>query len=346
MITDKGVKNAKAGTHTAGDNLYLRVSARGTKTFIARLRHNGKDKWATLGHYPTMTLAEARDKSESLCAQIRSGVVPATQITVGEVARQYMLALDYRRPEQVQRIIDVELLPHAKHTLVTAWKRAAIMALMQDIVDRGAPVMANRVFLVVKAMLTFAEHKGWIEANPVGTVTRKYVGGKENSKSRALSWEEISDLLRRSMSPPTKHALCFILLTGLRPSEALWVLRHTKTEGIPTKTEPHRIPATPLIRAMIKLAPPPPKDHRVLSHALRRLSLPYTPHDLRRTFSTRLSDLGVMPHVIEKQLNHHMEGSMAIYNHAEYWPERDAALRLWARKLHELRKKPPGANRG
>jgi hypothetical protein len=37
-------------------------------------------------------------------------------------------------------------------------------------------------------------------------------------------------------------------------------------------------------------------------------------------------------------LNHKMEGVMAVYNHAEYWPERVAAQRLWDRKLQELRR--------
>jgi hypothetical protein len=29
---------------------------------------------------------------------------------------------------------------------------------------------------------------------------------------------------------------------------------------------------------------------------------------------------------------------MAVYNHAEFMEEREAALRLWARKLRELRR--------
>jgi len=45
--------------------------------------------------------------------------------------------------------------------------------------------------------------------------------------------------------------------------------------------------------------------------------------------------------VIEKLLNHQMEGVMAVYNRGEYWPERVAAQVLWGRKLAELRKKPP-----
>jgi integrase len=67
--------------------------------------------------------------------------------------------------------------------------------------------------------------------------------------------------------------------------------------------------------------------------------LTFTPHDLRRTFATRLSDLGVAPHVIEKLLNHKMPGVMAVYNRADYWPERVAAMEMWCKKVGELRRR-------
>jgi integrase len=62
----------------------------------------------------------------------------------------------------------------------------------------------------------------------------------------------------------------------------------------------------------------------------------WTPHDLRRTFSTRLGDLGVAPHVIEKLLNHTAEGMAAIYNRAELLEERIAATKLWAAELARI----------
>ena len=73
--------------------------------------------------------------------------------------------------------------------------------------------------------------------------------------------------------------------------------------------------------------------------ALRRLGAFFTPHDLRRTFASRMADLGVAPHVIEKILNHKLEGMMAVYNHAEYMPEREAAMKLWGLKVAALRRK-------
>lgn len=66
----------------------------------------------------------------------------------------------------------------------------------------------------------------------------------------------------------------------------------------------------------------------------------FTPHDLRRTGATRLADLGVAPYVIEKILNHAMEGVLAVYNKAEYLEERRAALEMWGTKVEQLTSPP------
>jgi integrase len=55
-------------------------------------------------------------------------------------------------------------------------------------------------------------------------------------------------------------------------------------------------------------------------------------HDLRRSFCTRLADLGVMPHVIEAAVNHqsgHKRGPAGVYNRSIYRAEVAAALALW-----------------
>ena len=62
----------------------------------------------------------------------------------------------------------------------------------------------------------------------------------------------------------------------------------------------------------------------------------WTPHDLRRTFATRLGDLGIGPHVIEKCLDHIAQGVAAIYNRAELEGERIAATKLWAAELANI----------
>jgi integrase len=56
-------------------------------------------------------------------------------------------------------------------------------------------------------------------------------------------------------------------------------------------------------------------------------------HDLRRTAATRMSDLGVLPHVVESVLGHvsgFRGGVSGVYNKALYLPERRQALAVWA----------------
>jgi integrase len=56
-------------------------------------------------------------------------------------------------------------------------------------------------------------------------------------------------------------------------------------------------------------------------------------HDLRRTFSTGMNQLGIQPHVVESCLNHisgHKGGVAGVYNKYTYLPEKTKALRDWA----------------
>jgi integrase len=66
----------------------------------------------------------------------------------------------------------------------------------------------------------------------------------------------------------------------------------------------------------------------------------WTPHDLRRTFSTRLHDpLNIEPHIVEALLNHysgHRANSAGVYNLAKYLPQMRTALALWEDHIRAL----------
>ena len=55
----------------------------------------------------------------------------------------------------------------------------------------------------------------------------------------------------------------------------------------------------------------------------------FTPHDLRSTARSYLSDFGVAPIVAERCLNHRLAGMLAIYDQHDYLEERRAALTTW-----------------
>ena len=59
-------------------------------------------------------------------------------------------------------------------------------------------------------------------------------------------------------------------------------------------------------------------------------------HDLRRTFRSRIADLGVAPHVAEKLIAHRLGGVLQIYDRAEYLPERVKLMQAWADYLDAI----------
>ncbi|GAA79630.1 tyrosine-type recombinase/integrase [Pseudoalteromonas sp. BSi20495] len=78
---------------------------------------------------------------------------------------------------------------------------------------------------------------------------------------------------------------------------------------------------------------------RSISRKLEKLGVPkFVPHDLRRTVATRLgdTDIGTDPIVIEKILNHQLQGVQGVYNMQEYFDVRREALIKWGEKLNRM----------
>ncbi len=75
---------------------------------------------------------------------------------------------------------------------------------------------------------------------------------------------------------------------------------------------------------------------RSISRKLEQLGVPkFVPHDLRRTVATRLgdADIGAVPIVVEKILNHQLQGVQGGYNMQEYMEKRLMFINKWQLKL-------------
>jgi integrase len=59
----------------------------------------------------------------------------------------------------------------------------------------------------------------------------------------------------------------------------------------------------------------------------------WTLHDIRRTVSTRMSELGISRDVVRRVLNHAKPGLDRVYDAHEYREEKAKALEAWARRL-------------
>ena len=342
MLTDRFVRNAKPGTYADEGGLYLRVLA-ASKSFVWRRRVDGKDKWDTIGHYPAMGLAEAREA----LAKRKSGHLSITLQAAFDDYYEHLKG-EYVDPVQTERMFEKDILAGSRDTALEDITKAEWVQKIKAVVKRGSPVMSNRLLTQTKRFLGYCKDQGWIDTNPLDDVRRANIGGKETAKDRNLDLDEIAsfwDVLlstRNRMTDGTRWALAGCLLVGLRATEVLTIDDTGRTF---TKMQRwHQVPMTRLVKLWLGKRPAAlPKDHRVLSHALRRLGKDFTPHDLRRSFASRLADVGVPPHVIEKMLDHTMMGVMAVYNRAEYLPERFAAQKTWDRELlKKIRGRSPG----
>jgi integrase len=249
----------------------------------------------------------------------------------------------------VARILRVDVLAHWKDRDARTITPREIIQRLDAIVQRGARVMANRVAATLHQLFLHGVHRATIESSPVQLLFPP--GGKEVSRTRALSNEEIGRFLaHRFEICPTEwlaRALTILLLTAVRRGE----LCSAKWEHIDLGKPVWRIPAehTKSGRAFLvyltqrlvaefsalkRLSRGSPyvlphkalNDRPVLRNALTgsvyrslwRFQLfgiaLFTPHDLRRTCRTGMARIGIRRFVARRILNHKQLGMDGVYD--------------------------------
>ena len=266
-------------------------------------------------------------------------------------------------------VIDRDILPAFSKRLLTEITADDLRELCNKVKGRGAPATALHVRDIVKQVYGFAILHGEKVANPADDVGPSSIATFV-PKDRALSPTEIRVMHKQMESiatyPTIRLALRLILLTLVRKSElieatwdeidfenALWTIPKQRMKG----SKPHNIylsqQALDIMIALRTCAggskfllPSRYDADKCMSKAtLNRVTylivdrakvdgLPiesFTVHDLRRTGSTILNELGFNSDWIEKCLAHE-EGrsSRGIYNKAEYAEQRRHMLQEWA----------------
>jgi len=277
--------------------LILTVLPSGRKQFAVRYRRAGKQKRLLLGEYPAVTLAVARKRARKAQSAIDNGEDPAHDRQLAKAAPTdtvNTLAKDYlrkharrfkRSADEDERILDVDILPKWGERSVRDLTRRDVRALIDSIVERGAPVLANRVLALVRKMLNFAVDHDWIEANPAARIAKPT---PEISRDRVLTDDEIRRFWRVlehfptteqrpapgrkaskgeksdpvcPISPALAALLKVRLLTGQRGGE-LVRMKWTDVDldegwwtipGADTKNgQPHRVPLVERVKALIR----------------------------------------------------------------------------------------------
>lgn len=184
----------------------------------------------TLGSYPAMSLADARDRARKALTAADDGLDPATQKYAATNARTFSeLCADYMKRHAIpkkktwkedQRILDKDVLPRWKHAAPNTITRSDVRSLVEAVYDRGAHIHANRVLAVVRKIFNFAIERDWLEHNPCHMVKRP---AKEQPRERVLTPDEIRRFWAATEveAPPIRAAFRLRLLTAQRGGEVL-----------------------------------------------------------------------------------------------------------------------------
>jgi integrase len=271
-----------------------------------------------------------------------------------------------------QRIINRDLNPIIGNMKALMVTRADIRQVLRTVLERDAPIMANRVYEVVRMIFTWAirEEIGGIEHNPCEGLPRP---SQEHSRDRVLSAEEIKTLWGALSNPPAgmTHrcalALKLQLVTAQRKGEIInaeWAEIDGDDERIWTipadkakNGQSHRVPlsdmALDLLREIKKLSGrsrwlfssprgDKPMIARAVNYALSRtkhklgVGNDVTPHDLRRSAASHMTSIGISRFIVARVLNHAEQGVTAVYDRHSYDREKRQALEAWARRLEEI----------
>jgi integrase len=206
----------------------LRVSPGGRKTWTVLYRHNRRLRRMTLGNYPAMELAAARDEAKQQLRKAGRGEDPAgvkrqaaKAETFGELATLYLekhAKVKKRSWKEDARILESEMLPHWRNLKVQDVKRGDVRDLLERVVDRGAPIMANRTLQLVRKVFNFGIGRELVEVNPCAQLDRP---APTRQRDRVLSDDEIRKLWKALDAQPAEMAAVFKLrlITAQRGGE-------------------------------------------------------------------------------------------------------------------------------
>jgi len=220
---------------------------------------------------------------------------------------------------------------------------------------RGSPGAAAHVYRTLRGLVNFAIRRGYVQADPMRSIEnpKPYRPQPVNAANDVELVALLKAVDESELWKSTKLAIEFQLLTGARPAEvrlATWRefdlargVWSISAERVKSDRAFHVHLSAPALDVLTRaksisgrseLVFPGANDGamekmavaRALSRLAQRGDDPNAkrlrPHDLRRTFRTMLSRLGIQPHVAELCMNHQETETMRrVYDGHDYTGE-------------------------
>lgn len=252
MLTDSKLKNAKPGARpyklVDGQGLHALVQTSGSILWQQRYRYEGKERTASHGSYPLVSLLEARKKRDELKKLLLEGLDPAKvkrqrsadgKFSLGdtflEIAntwhKQWSEVRSPRHAAYVQRRLEGDVFPVIGDLPIASLRPLDVVKVIKAIESRGAVDIAKRAYQTIGAICRYAVAHGLMDRDPTRDVKPSDILISRRSTNYArVDARELPELLRAveayQGTPTTRLALKLMALTFVRTSEliaAKWV---------------------------------------------------------------------------------------------------------------------------
>jgi integrase len=358
-----------------GFGVRLRLDAGGKviRSWVAQFRVNGRQGRLKIGDVAKLSPEQARKKATELLAQATLGTDPAGKraedrkqntITLRSVIDQFLrtkekqVETDNLRPASLKAMkiyLTGDYFGPLHSKAINAITRADVAVRLNAITNDRSANTAKQARVHFSAFYGWAMREGIALANPV-LATNEPDGSAE--RDRVLSNDELRRIWLACQDDEYGKIVKLLMLTGCRRAEIgkaqwSWVDMEKGTLTIPEKfTKNHRKHELPLSDSALDIIRTVPQlvgsDYLFgqrgfnfngrSAHHLVSFSEPWKLHDLRRTLSTRLHEMGIAPHFVEAVLNHtgHKSGTAGVYNHADYKNQMRRAVSMWADHVRSI----------
>ena len=219
--------------------LYLVVQSSGAKSWAVRYRHEGKPAKLTLGPWPRLGLAEARQAARETLGIVSVGADPtADRVTLARLKRQpapdgaheFGTVLDRflksqrtkgrRSTDKVKTLLDKDATAYWRHRQIASITPSDVVERIEAIVGRGAPVSASRFRAWVSKLFNYTVKAQLRPDNPAAS-TENPVDAKARQRKRTLDDRELVLVWKAAerLGYPFGPAVQLLVLSGQRLNE-------------------------------------------------------------------------------------------------------------------------------
>lgn len=263
-----------------GGGLYLLVNPNGSRYWRMKYRYAGKEKLLSIGVFPDVTLAEAREKRVEAKRMLAAGNDPseAKQAAKEERAREVnnsfeLLALEWHEHKKpnwsssyandILEYLRKDIFPYIGKRAITDIKPMDMLSVLRKMEERGVLDKLKKTRQACRQIFTYAVITGRAEFNPVADLA----GALKTPKQQHFPHLQASELgqfieavKNYSGSKVTQNATLILMYTGVRTIElraAEWQEFDFKNDlwQIPKERmkmrRPHLVPLSNHVKAML-----------------------------------------------------------------------------------------------